>query len=250
LEQIIIKTPQEVEYMRKIGKLHAEVLSRTKAFIKAGQTPSEIDNFAYEICKELGITAAQIGYKGYPYATCIGVNDDGVHCFPSKDKILKDGDIVTFDTVTKLNDWHADGGFSVGIGEVDSEGKRLLRTGKKALKAAIKSIKPGREVKDISKAIYKVAIKAGFNPIQRFAGHGLGKDIHEAPSIPNYPWEGKSQKLEPGMVLALDTMICEGSSEVKFLKDGWSTKMADGKRFVFFEHTVAITKNGVEVLTA
>lgn len=249
-EKIILKTPAEIKKLKKVGRLHAELITAVKEYIKEEQTTADIDNFATKKCKELGVRPAQIGYQGYPYATCIGVNTDGVHCYPSKKKKLREGDIMTFDTVIELDGWHADGGFSTAIGEIDSEGQRLLRTGRKALKAAMKAIKPGREVKEISRAVQKVAAKAGFNPIERFAGHGIGRNLHEAPSIPNYEFNGKSPIIEEGMVLALDTMICEGSGKVKFLNDGWSTKMADNKRFVFFEHTVAVTKNGVEVLTA
>lgn len=246
-----IKSPAQIKKMREAGKCHAELIERVREFIKIGVTTYEIDQFAEETFKKLKLIPAQVGYEGYPSVSCVGINDDAVHCIPAKNpkKTVKNGDLVTFDTIVELDGWHADGGFTVGLGNVDKAGLKLIKTTEFALKQAIESIKPGREVKVISKAIHKTATKAGFNPIKRFAGHGLGQTIHEPPSIPNYPWNGPSPKLKAGMVLALDTMICEGKGDAEFLKDGWSTKLADGKRFAFFEHTVVVTDDGAQILT-
>lgn len=249
MNPIPIKTSSEIKVMREAGKYHAELTSIMKKYIKAGQTPFEIDEYAHKICKKLKVIPAQIGYKNYPSATCVGINDDVVHCIPSKEKVIKDGDIVTFDSVLEKNGFHADGGFTVGIGSVDKIGKKLIATTEEALNKAIKAVQPGGEILDISKAIYETAKNAGFDVLKNFAGHGVGREMHEPPSIPNYPNNHPTPEMKPGMVLALDTMVTEGIGEVVFDDDGWSTKTKDGKRFAFFEHTVLVTKDGHEVLT-
>jgi methionyl aminopeptidase len=247
-----IKTPEQIKLMREVGKYHAELTASVREFIKVGQSTYEIDQFALKRCKEMDVIPAQIGYKGYKFATCIGVNTDGVHCFPSKDKIIKDGDLVTFDSVIRKNGYHADGGFTVGIGSVDEEAHRLIKTTKKALKAAINACKDGNNVQDVSKALYKVVQRAGFDVLRRYSAHGIGLAMHEDPLIPNYPFEhsGKGIVLKSGMTLALDTMVVEGDGDVITLDNGWETQTNDGGRFCFFEHTVVVTERGGEILTA
>jgi len=246
---IHIKTEEEISIMREVGKYHAEMVERVKAGIKIGASTYELDQVAFKFCKENNIIPLQIGYYGYPATTCIGINDDAEHCIPSKTKILKDGDIMTFDSTIKKNGFCADAAFTVPVGTVDKEGLRLIEITKRALEAAITNSIEGKQVGDIGHAIHSVAKEAGYSTLENFVAHGIGEEMHEEPEIPNYGEPHTGVRLKEGMTLALDTMLCEGENKVRFLDDGWSTKTVDGKRFGLFEHTVVVRKNCAEVLT-
>lgn len=245
----MIKTQEEIELIREACKIHARVVEHMYEYIKPGISTYDIDQFHRGLCSDFNVIPAELGYQGYPATICVGINNDGIHCIPSKNKVLKEGDIVNLDTVVKKNGYHADGGFTIGVGEIDKEAKRLINTTKMALEAAIHASREGYTTKDVGEAIYGVTQLAGYDVLKRFAAHGVGKEMHEAPNIPNYPYGIRPVPLKAGMVLALDTMLTEGIGEVEFLDDDWSTKTIDGKRFSFYEHTVLVSKKGAEVLT-
>ncbi len=248
MNQIKIKSEKEIRIMRDVGKRHAELNERVSRYIKIGVTTLDIENFARKAMEELDIIPTQIGYHGYPAATCIGINDDGLHCIPNRGKIISDGDIVTFDTVVKRNNYCADGGFTVPVGNVDEAGLNLIKVNKKALKISIETCVEGNRVGDIGYHVAKHIRSAGFEVLKGFVGHGIGKSMHENPQIPNYGIKGKGLGLKEGMTLALDTMVSEGNGELDVLADGWSTKMRNG-RLSFFEHTVVVRKGNAEILT-
>ncbi len=251
--EIILKTPQEIELMREAGKAHAKVTAEIKSFVRAGISTYDIEQFVRETCKKLNVIPAQIGYFDYPCAICASVNDDAVHTIPSTDKILRDGDILAVDTVIKKDGWLADSGFTLPIGKVDAPGLLLIETAEKALAAGIAATTVGNTVNKISAAIYGVARSVGLDVLQEFSGHGVGQDMHEGPNISNVPNIGAPDEvvvLKEGMTLALDTMLVERKGEIVVMSDGWSTKTCDGSRFAFFEHTVAVTEDGPEILTS
>jgi methionyl aminopeptidase len=250
---ISIKTEKEIEYLREAGKSHVSIINGLKEFVytnwQDGISTMDIELKARELFKEQKAIPAQIGYHGYKDAICSGINDDAEHCIPSAEKIIKSGDLLTIDTVTKKMGYHADGGLTLAIGDVDELSRKLLQVGKTALMAGVNACVVGNRVNDISNAIADVIKGAGFNSLINFAAHGIGREMHEEPDILNFHIEGNSPKLMEGMVFALDTMVTTGNGNVKFLKDGWSTKLVDGSRFGFFEYTVVVRKENPEIIT-
>lgn len=246
---IILKTDKEIEKMHEAGKAHARLMSIVRDAIKPDVSTLELDDIATKTVTELGVKAEQVGYRGYQHVLCVGINDDGLHCIPSEKKIIKNGDIVSIDSVISKNGYMVDAGFSMGVGDVNEAGERLLAVGKMALDTAVKTCVVGNKTGDISHAIYTIAKVSGFDVITEYAGHGVGKQMHEYPQVLNRGEKGTGVDLEKGMTLALDVLITEGVGEIIHLDDGWSTRTKDGKRFVFFEHTVAVTEHEPLVLT-
>ncbi len=249
MNKINIKTTKEIQLMREAGKYHAEMCFLVKDFIREGVSTWDIDQVALKFIRENKLEPIQIGYFGYPCATCVGINENTVHAIPKKNVIVKNGDIVTFDCTIRRNGYCADGGFSVGIGEIDADAKRLLDTTKRALNAAISTCVEGKHTGDIGFAIYAVAQSEGFDTLDIFTAHGIGKEMHEEPEIPNWGEPGSGPMIKAGMTFALDTLLVEGSGQVDILKDSWTTKTKDGGRFGFFEHTVVVGKDKAEILT-
>jgi methionyl aminopeptidase len=245
---ITIKNQKEIELMREAGKKHAHLMKELRAFLKPGISTLDVELLARKLCNDLKIIPVQVGYYGYKDVICIGINDDAEHCIPNKNKLIKNGDIVTVDSAIKFNGYCSDGGFTSAIGKVDANAYKLINTTKLALDAAVNACVEGNTVNDISRAIYTVAKLAGFDVLKDFTGHGIGKEMHEDPYIHNYVRSKTSETLKAGMTLALDTMITEGKGSVYLLDDGWSTKTQDGKRFAFFEYTVAVGKSQPEIL--
>lgn len=245
---ISIKNQKEIQIMREAGRRHALLMNALQKFVKPGLSTLDIENEAVKICKELELETIQIGFMGYPNATCIGINDDAEHCIPSNTKIIKNGDLVNIDCAVKYNGYCSDGGFTMPIGTVDDDAYKLLNTTKLALNAAVNACIEGNTVNDISNAIHTVAMLSGFDVLKNYTGHGIGKSMHEDPYIHNYVRTPKSDNLKAGMTFALDTMVTEGKGDVYMLDDGWSTKTADGKRFCFFEYTVLVGRDKPEIL--
>jgi len=243
-----IKTKPQIEIMRKNGKIHSQIVAELEQFIRVGISTMDVENKARELGKKLKINFSQIGYFGYPYAICIGINDDSIHTMPSKEKIIKDGDIVHFDTVIESKGLMMDGGRTVAVGNVDKVGLDLVKCAELTCFAGIKSAKRGAVAKDVGGAMFKVARSYGFDVIRDHVAHGVGLKMHEFPQIPNFPADWGTDRLKVGMTIALDTMILEGTGGIKLLSDGWSTKTKDGKRFAFYERTFLITEDGQEIL--
>ena len=211
-------------------------------------TTESLDKLGEEMCRDLGAVPGFKGYSGYPFALCASVNEQVVHGFPNK-KPLQEGDLLSMDFGAKLNGFNGDAAVTVGIGEISKGSQMLIEVTRDSLMAGIDFMKPGNRLSDISNAVQKVVEKAGFSVIRQFVGHGIGRDLHEDPQLPNYGAPGRGPLLKPGMVLACEPMVAMGHWEVKVLDDGWTAVTTDGSLSAHWEHTVAITKDGPLILS-
>ncbi|NOX20944.1 MAG: type I methionyl aminopeptidase [Nitrospirae bacterium] len=246
---IIIKTRREIERMRKASAIVAEALNAIKEFISPGVTTKDLEQIAEDIIKRRGGKPAFKGYRGYPASICVSVNDEVVHGIPSTSVILKHGDIVSIDLGVVYDGYIGDAAITVPVGEITEEAKRLLEVTEKALYIGIQEAKVNKRVSDISNAIQRYVESHGFSVVRQFVGHGVGKQLHEEPQIPNFGPPGKGPKLKEGMTLAIEPMVNAGKYEVYVLDDGWTAKTADGSLSAHFEHTILIKRGGPEILT-
>jgi methionyl aminopeptidase len=246
---ITLKTKEEIEKMRAAGRIVAATLKEVSASIIPGKTTTlELDALAETIIKGHGAIPSFKGYKGYPNATCIAVNEEVVHGIPGP-RVLKEGDIVGIDLGAVLDGWHADAAITVPVGRVSELAHRLLETARNALFAGIWKARPGNHLTDISNAIQEYVESRGFSVVRDLVGHGIGRSMHEDPQVPNFGRPGRGPVLEVGMTLAIEPMVNVGSYQVETLKDGWTIVTKDRSLSAHFEHTVAITETGPDVLT-
>ena len=238
-----------LDKMRVAGKLLAEVMIEIAQYVKEGSSTFEIDGLIEKFMHQKGLKPVCKGYGSYKYASCISLNDVVVHGVPSKEVILKVGDFVKIDIVGSYKDYCADMARYFFVGEVPSVVTNLASVAQRALDAAISKVTPGICLSDVSATIQEIVEKAGFNVIRDFAGHGIGKAIHEAPEIPNYVDSEKGPILREGMTLAIEPMITEKHYAVVIMSDGWTAKTRDGGLAAHVEDTILVTKDGVEVLT-
>ena len=245
---IVLKSPEEIEKMAKAGSIVGEVLESIKHMIQTGMTTKEIELFADERIKALGGKSAFKGYRGYPASICTSVNDEVVHGIPSSRK-LKDGDIISIDLGVYYDGFYGDAAITAPVGKIDSETAALLRITEEALNLGIDHAIEGNRVNDISYAIQSHAERNGLSVVRTFVGHGIGRELHEEPQIPNYGAPGKGPRLKEGMTLAIEPMVNTGTYEVKILGDGWTAVTTDGKKSAHFEHTVLVTSGKPEILT-
>jgi methionyl aminopeptidase len=247
---IMIKTPQEIEKMRRSGGVVRDVLEAVRVLVKPGATTLDLENAAEAKMKELGAVSAFKGYRGYPCVLCTSLNEEVVHGIPSKQRMLREGDIVSIDCGVVVDGYYGDSAITVAVGEVVSpQAKRLLDVTKASLERAIAIVKPGATLGDIGAAVQELVEADGFSVVRDFVGHGIGTHMHEDPQVPNYGRRGQGTKLRPGMVLAIEPMVNVGGPNVQVLKDGWTAVTEDGSWSAHFEHTVAVTQQGVTVLT-
>jgi len=247
---IMIKTPQEIEKMRRSGQAVREILEHVRKFVKPGASTLDLENAAAEKVKELGAKPAFKGYRGYPCVLCTSVNNEVVHGIPSKQRILRDGDIVSIDTGVVLDGFYGDSAITVAVGEkVPERTKKLLEVTQASLEKAIQEVKAGATLGDVGAAVQEVVEAEGFSVVREFVGHGIGTRLHEDPQVPNYGRRGQGQKLREGMVLAIEPMVNVGKPGVQVLEDGWTAVTEDGSLSAHFEHTVAVTADGALVLT-
>jgi len=246
---IIVKSPREIEQLKRSNAIVAEVFEKLKKMIEPGITTKELDQVAEEYILLKGGQPAFKGYRGFPATLCISINEEVVHGIPGQRR-LKEGDIVSLDVGVNFVGYFGDAAITLPVGEVDPEAKRLLEVTEKALYIGIEKAKRGNRLFDISYAIQRWVESHGFSVVRDFVGHGIGKDLHEEPQIPNFGAPHQGPRLEKGMVFALEPMVNEGTYEVRILSDGWTVVTADGKRSAHFEHTVAITEDGAEILSA
>ena len=245
---IIIKSPREIEQLKRSNAIVAEVFEKLKGMIAPGITTQELDQVAEEYILSKGGHPAFKGYRGFPATLCISINEEVVHGIPGQRR-LKEGDIVSIDVGVNFAGYFGDSAITLPVGEVDSESKRLLEVTEKALAIGIEKAKIGNRLFDISYAIQRWVESRGFSVVRDFVGHGIGKDLHEEPQIPNFGSPHQGPRLEKGMVFALEPMVNEGTYEVRVLSDGWTVVTADGKRSAHFEHTISITDDGAEILS-
>ncbi len=249
---IRLKNREELKHMRVAGRVVSEVLMRLEEEAKEGVTTWELNEIAEKICATGGFKAAFKGYANYPASVCFALNEEIVHGIPSKKKVLKDGDIVGIDFGVLLNGYYADSAITVAVGKIRPVAEKLLRVTRDSLYRGIDMVKSSNRVLDISKEIQTYVEKEGFSIVRDFVGHGIGRELHEEPQVPNFiPPNGKGGgiRLRSGMVMAIEPMVNEGSEKTKILEDGWTAVTYDGKLSAHFEHTVALTDNGPEILT-
>ena len=246
---IHVKRPFEVEKMAASGRILAACLSHLAAWIRPGMTTLDIDRETETFIRDHGCIPGFIGYHGYPSSICVSVNDEVVHGMPGK-RVLRDGDLVSLDCGLILDGWWADSGLSVGLGDVDDETSRLLEVTRTALDKGIEQARPGNHIGDIGAAVQRHVEANGFSVVRNYVGHGIGRNMHERPQVPNHGQEGTLNLIKPGYVLAIEPMVNAGGHAVRELSDGWTVVTVDGRRSCYFEHTVAVTPAGPVVLTA
>ncbi|MBS1813762.1 MAG: type I methionyl aminopeptidase [Acidobacteria bacterium] len=246
---IAIKTAQEIEKMRKSGRVLRQVHEAIRAAVKPGATTMDLEKVAEAKIAELGGRPAFKGYMDYPACLCTSVNNEVIHGIPSHTRRLREGDVVSVDCGVILDGYYSDAAVTHAVGKVKPEIQKLLDVTETSLEMAIEQVKPGNTLGDIGAAVQEYCEAAGFGVVREFVGHGIGKKMHEDPQVPNYGKKGKGTKLRPGMVLAIEPMINAGGPEVKVLNDGWTAVTLDGSWSAHFEHTVAVTQAGHLVLT-
>jgi len=245
---IVCKSPAEIERMRVANALVADVLAELAALVKPGVTTAELDAAAEKMVRAAGAEPAFKGYRGYPATLCASVNEQVVHGIPSA-RALAEGDIISLDMGVKLNGFFGDSAITVPVGRVSDDVHRLLKVTRLALDGAIETVRVGGRVSDIGHAVQQFVEANGFSVVREFVGHGIGSSLHEDPQIANYGEPGRGPRLAEGMVLAIEPMVNMGRSAVKVLGDGWTAVTRDGSLSAHFEHTVAVTKDGPDVLT-
>ncbi|HVE26714.1 MAG TPA: type I methionyl aminopeptidase [Sporichthya sp.] len=245
---VLTKTPPQIALMRKAGRVVAEMHEVCTRAAKPGATTADLDAAAREVLAHRGARSNFLGYHGFPAVACISPNEVIVHGIPD-DRVIDEGDIVSVDCGAIVEGWHADAAITIPVGTVDDESMRLIEATRAALEAGIAQTVAGNRLGDIGAAVEAVATAAGFSIVREYVGHGIGTEMHEDPEVPNYGAPGRGMRLRAGMVLAIEPMLNAGKRTTRLLSDGWTVVTADGSRSAHFEHTVAITDNGPEVLT-
>lgn len=249
-DKIILKAPWEVEILRRSNRLVAETLQELARRVRPGMTTLELDRVAEAFLRERGARPAFKGYRDYPFTLCASVNEAVVHGFPST-RALQEGDILSLDMGAVVDGYYGDAAVTLPVGRISPDAERLLRVTRECLDRAVQAARPGGRLADISQAVQEHAEANRFSVVRVFVGHGIGKALHEAPQIPNFvdAGQGRGPVLKPGMVLAIEPMVNAGGPDVKVLEDRWTAVTADGALSAHFEHTVAITEDGPDILT-
>ncbi len=242
-----MKTPEEIEIMDEANRIIISILREMKKIIVPGITTLELDEYAERRIREMGAEPAFKGYKGYPFTICASVNEAVVHGLPS-DRPLKEGDIVGIDLGAYYKGFYSDAAYTFPVGKVGRRARRLMKVTYDALRRAISKARPGARLSDISHTIQRHVEKHGYSVVRHFVGHGIGRKLHEEPQIPNYGPPGRGPVLRPGMVLAIEPMVNEGTWDVEVLSDGWTAVTRDRKLSAHFEYSVAITEKGPRIL--
>jgi len=247
-EPISIKTPAELAAMRRAAQVAARALRDVCAAVRPGVTTRELDRVAEDRIRALGGVPSFLGYRGYPASVCVSVNDEVVHGIPGR-RPLREGEIVSLDLGAVVEGFHGDNAVTVPVGEIDEPRRRLLAVTAESLEEGIKAVRAGAYLGDVGAAIQRHVERAGFSVVRDFAGHGVGRRLHEEPQIPNFGRRGHGVVLRTGMTLAIEPMVNMGGPDVVMERDGWTVRTADGQPSAHFEHTVAVTETGADVLT-
>jgi len=247
---IELKSIDEIKKMKMSAEIVAEVLQKLKETAKPGMNTMEFDEEAKRVIgKHKGAKPAFLGYRGFPATVCVSINSEVVHGIPKKERIIKEGDIVSVDFGIEKEGYFGDAALTISIGKIDAKAKELMKATKGSLDAGIEKARPGNRLGDISSAVQKYAEGKGFSVVRDFVGHGIGKKLHEDPMIPNYGEAGKGPELKAGMVLAIEPMVNAGGYEVEVQSDDWTVVTKDRSLSAHFEHTVAITEKGPVILS-
>lgn len=253
---MIAKTQNEIEHLRTAGRILAEALRDAAGLVSPGITTAELDMLAEKRIRDGGAEPSFLGYKpsdapyAYPTALCVSINDEVVHGIPSSNRVLEEGDVVSLDLGLSYKGYFVDHAITLCVGEGDEKAKKLISGTREALNRAIAAAKAGGTLGDIGAAVEEVADSYKLTIVEDLGGHAVGKAVHEKPFIANFGKKGQGEKIEEGMVLALEPMFSEGKGGIVLAEDEWTYKMKDGSRAAHFEHTILVTKNGREVLTA
>lgn len=246
---IVLKTGREIKIMREACRISAGALKIAGEAVEPGVTTAEIDEIAEKyILKEGGVPNFK-NYQGYPATACISINNEVIHGIPSKRRVIKAGDIVSIDLGAKFDGYNGDNAATFACGEISDEAKRLIDTTRESLYKGIAAAVVGGRIGDIGHAVQTYAEERGFSVVREFVGHGVGTDLHESPEVPNFGTKGRGIRLMPGMTIAIEPMINSGKQNVKIMPDGWTVLTTDGSLSAHFEHTIAITPDGPQILT-
>ena len=243
------KNREQIALMRRAGRVVAEMHEVCTRAAKPGATTLDVDAAAREVIQRRGARSNFLGYNGFPAVVCTSPNDVIVHGIPSADVVLEEGDILSIDCGAIIEGWHADAAVTVPVDEIDDESQRLIEVTRRSLEAAIDQVEEGHRLGDVGAAVEGIAEQAGFTVVREYVGHGIGTAMHEDPQVPNYGPAGRGLKLKEGHVLAIEPMVNAGTAATRLLDDGWTVVTADGRRSAHFEHTIAVTDHGPEVLT-
>jgi methionyl aminopeptidase len=243
------KNREQIALMRRAGRVVAEMHEVCTRAAKPGATTLDVDAAAREVLQRRGARSNFLGYNGFPAVVCTSPNDVIVHGIPSADVVLEAGDILSIDCGAIIEGWHADAAVTVPVDEIDDESARLIDVTRRSLEAAIDQVVEGHRLGDVGAAVEGIAEQAGFSVVREYVGHGIGTAMHEDPQVPNYGPAGRGLKLKEGHVLAIEPMVNAGTAATRLLDDGWTVVTADGRRSAHFEHTIAVTDHGPEVLT-
>jgi methionyl aminopeptidase len=248
---IIYKSNDEIAKMRESGRITAGTIERVLAAVRPGASTADLDAVAEAYIRERGAVPSFKGYRGFPASICTSLNNEIVHGIPSSKRVLKEGDLVSLDFGAIWQGFHSDSAVTVFVGEPpSSEAEKLVRVTEEALDAGIAEIRPGGRITDISNAVQQCAEGAGFSVVREYVGHGVGRALHEDPQIPNYGAAGRGPEMKPGLVVAVEPMVNLGGWETAVMADDWTVVTMDGSLSAHFEHTIAVTEDGHEVLTA
>lgn len=244
------KSAEDLQRMRRAGRIVAATIDRVLEAVRPGATTADLNAVAEAYIRERGATPSFLGYRGFPASICASLNDEVVHGIPAPKRVLREGDILSLDFGAIWEGFHADSAVSVFVGEPPSpEAEKLVRVTEEALEAGISQIRPGARLSDVGAAVQQVAEGAGFSVVREYVGHGIGRNLHEDPQVPNYGAPGRGPQLKPGLVLAVEPMVNVGGWETRVLADDWTVVTSDGSLSAHFEHTIAVTEDGREVLT-
>lgn len=245
---IFLKSKDEIQIMRKVGGIVAEVLTRLAEEMKPGMTTDDLDQLAEQWIREKGAVPTFIGYQGYPKSLCVSINEEVVHGIPGN-RVIKDGDVVSIDCGVTYEGFVGDHARTFCVGQVDADRKALVQKTEQSLHAGISAFQVGNRIGDIGAAVEAVAKTKGYGVVKDFVGHGVGRRMHEEPQVPNFGQPGTGPRLKPGLVLAIEPMFNLGTEKVKVLEDQWTVVTVDGQHSAHFEHTIALTEEGPQILT-
>lgn len=247
---IIIKSPAQLDVMRQAGRVVARTLEILLEAVKPGVTTAELDEIAEESIRSHGAVPSFKGYRGFPGSICTSLNEEVVHGIPSSDRVVQEGDVLGLDCGAIVDGYHGDSAVTIAVGAVSDQVARLLEAGEGSLNAAIEMVRVGNRMGDVSWAAQEYSETRGFSVVKEYVGHGIGRDLHEEPAVPNFGTKGRGILLQPGMVLAIEPMVNVGTWRTRVQPDEWTVVTEDGALSVHFEHTVAVLDEGPEVFTA
>ena len=246
---IQLKNPLQIKEMREAGRITGEALLVARENIREGISTYELDKIIRNHIEKCGAKPSFLGYGGFPGSACISINDEVIHGIPSKKTILREGDIVKVDVGAFYKGYHGDAARTIPVGKVSAEAEKLIKVTRDSFFAGIEKLQVGNRLGDVGHAIDALVVANGFSTVKRYIGHGVGRELHESPDVPNYGTEGRGTRLCAGMTLAIEPMVNVGVEGVKEMSDGWTVKTADGKLSAHYENTVALTSDGVIVMT-